>query len=298
MQISQNEIRPLYNSGMNAPNLPVHDQALPLGKESTYPDRYDPTLLYPIGRSLGRDAIGLSADRLPFVGWDLWRGYELSWLNNKGLPRTALLKAWVPATSPNIVESKSFKLYLNSLNNEHFDSIAHLRDRITHDIASAAGDAVKIEVITPDQFDREPIYEPGHDSFCLDDQDITIAHYSPNAALLELASDKEVTESVFSRLLKSNCPVTGQPDWGSVHISYRGPAIDHAALLRYIVSFRQHQGFHEQCVEQMFCDIMARCKPAALSIHARYTRRGGMDINPWRATKGSPEPSLLRSAQQ
>lgn len=283
---------------MNAPKLPVEDEALPLGKDSVYPAHYDPTLLYPISRGLGRDAIGIHAEQLPFVGWDLWRGYELSWLTPKGLPRTALLKVWVPATSPNIIESKSFKLYLNSLNNERFDSVEALQRQITHDIEGAAGASVKLEIVTPDRFDLEPVSEPGQDSICLDAQDIAIADYEPNATLLALASDEIVSESVFSRLLKSNCPVTGQPDWGSVHISYKGLAIDHASLLRYIVSFRQHQGFHEQCVEQMFRDIMSRCKPQQLSIYARYTRRGGMDINPWRATPGSTEPSLLRSAQQ
>ncbi len=284
---------------MNMTTLPVHDTALPLGKEGTYPQRYDATLLYPITRSLGRDAIGLGTNHPPFIGWDLWRGYELSWLNPKGVPRTAILKAWVPATSPNIVESKSFKLYLNSLNNERFETTQALEQRIALDIERAAGASVKIEVVNPAQFETEPISEPSTSvSICLDEQDIEASEYEPNADLLGLASDEVVTESLFSRLLKSNCPVTGQPDWGSIHIDYRGAAIDRAALLRYIVSFRQHQGFHEQCVEQMFCDILARCQPEKLSIYARYTRRGGMDINPWRATAGMPEPNLLRSAQQ
>lgn len=281
----------------NLPNLPIADAALPLGKESAYPDRYNPALLYPIARALGRDAIGLSS-KLAFIGWDLWRGYELSWLTPKGLPRTAILKAWVPATSPHIVESKSFKLYLNSLNNERFTTVADVQARIAEDISRAAGQAVRVQLVLPAQFDGEPVSEPTGEFFCLDDQDIEITQYEPDASLLALASDQVIDESVFSRLLKSNCPVTGQPDWGSVHIQYRGQAIDHAALLRYIVSFRQHQGFHEQCVEQMFCDIMRQCQPEQLSIYARYTRRGGMDINPWRATPGSFEPSLLRSAQQ
>ncbi|UOD51207.1 NADPH-dependent 7-cyano-7-deazaguanine reductase QueF [Orrella daihaiensis] len=283
---------------MKSPELPTHDQALPLGKDSRYPSHYDPSLLYPIARSLGRDAIGLSANSLPFIGWDLWRGYELSWLNLNGLPCTAILKVWVPATSANIVESKSFKLYLNSLNNERFSSIHSLQERIEADIDAAAGAKVKTQIITPDRFNQEPVSEPGQDSKCLDDQDISINEYEPNPNLLRLASDKLISESVFSRLLKSNCPVTGQPDWGSLHITYRGRAIDHATLLRYIVSFRQHQGFHEQCVEQMFCDIMTHCQPQSLSIYARYTRRGGMDINPWRATPDTAEPNLLRSAQQ
>lgn len=293
MKFTHITIRP-----MTAFTLSPHDQALPLGKDSHYPDRYDPELLYPISRSVGRDALGLKALDLPFIGWDLWRGYELSWLNRKGLPRTAILKAWVPVTSPNIIESKSFKLYLNSLNNERFESVADVKTRIAQDIEAAAGASVPIEVITPEHFDREPVSEPQSQSICIDDQDIEITEYEPNSALLALRSDEVKTESLYSRLLKSNCPVTGQPDWASVHIEYQGAAIDHAALLRYIVSFRQHQGFHEQCVEQMFCDIMTRCRPQWLSIYARYTRRGGMDINPWRATPATPEPNLLRSAQQ
>jgi 7-cyano-7-deazaguanine reductase len=284
---------------MNAPALPTHDAALPLGKESTYPDRYDPCLLYPIARSLGRDAIGLTQADLPFIGWDLWRGYELSWLNINGLPRTALLKVWVPATSSHIIESKSFKLYLNSLNHEQFEDVAQLTTQLQADLSQAAGCGVKVRIVMPDAFVEEGIDEPNKTAKCLDDQDIVVSQYDPDAQLLALAPDTSVVhEQLFSRLLKSNCPVTGQPDWGSIHIEYRGQAIDQASLLRYIVSFRQHQGFHEQCVEQMFCDIMRQCRPQSLSIYARYTRRGGIDINPWRATAGTSEPNLLRSAQQ
>ena len=284
---------------MNAPALPTDDAALPLGKESTYPQRYDPSLLYPISRSLGRDAIGLNKDTLPFIGWDLWRGYELSWLTDKGLPVTAILKVWVPATSSHIIESKSFKLYLNSLNHERFEHVSEVSLKLQDDLSRAAGCDVRVSIVMPAQFAEEHIFEPDNEQSCLDDQDIAIDEYEPNAQLLAHAPDGAVVhERLFSRLLKSNCPVTGQPDWGSVHIEYEGRAIDHAALLRYIVSFRQHQGFHEQCVEQMFCDIMRQCQPQTLSIYARYTRRGGIDINPWRATPGMPEPNLLRSAQQ
>lgn len=284
---------------MIAITLPTHDTALPLGKESAYPTEYDPSLLYPIARTLGRDAIGLNALALPFIGWDLWRGYELSWLSPKGVPRTALLKIWMPATSGYIIESKSFKLYLNSLNHAHIESVTELQAMIQRDLSQVAGCEVKVKVIMPAAFIQEPVEEPEAHEYCLDEQDIEINEYEPNASLLALASDTTaVHERLFSRLLKSNCPVTGQPDWGSLHVEYQGAALDHAALLRYIVSFRQHQGFHEQCVEQMFCDIMQQCQPQALSIYARYTRRGGIDINPWRATPGMTEPNLLRSAQQ
>lgn len=283
---------------MSIPSSALSDVCLPLGKETPYPSRYDSALLYPISRSVGRNAIGISEHDLPFVGWDLWRGYEASWLGPKGLPQVALLKVWVPASSPNIVESKSFKLYLNSLNNEVFESDLALIEVIEQDISLAIKSEVRVELVKSSAFAAECIEEPSPVE-CLDSLDVEISDYHPNASLLTaLSGSAPITESVFSRLLKSNCPVTGQPDWGSVHINYTGQRIDHASLLRYIVSFRQHQGFHEQCVEQMFCDIMKRCQPTALSVYARYTRRGGLDINPWRATSGMPAPNLQRSAQQ
>lgn len=281
------------------PQLPTDDAALPLGKESSYPERYDPSLLYPISRALGREGIGLSGSPLPFIGHDLWRCYELSWLKPSGMPCTAILKLSIPADSPSIVESKSLKLYLNSLNHERFASADELKHRLEQDLQQTVGSPIVACLLEPLAFGAETIEEPDSSWICLDAQTLEIEHYEPNAQLLALQPGGAViSESVFSRLLKSNCPVTGQPDWGSIHIHYQGPAIDHAALLRYIVSFRQHQGFHEQCVEQMFCDIMQRCSPKLLSIYARYTRRGGIDINPWRATPGAKPPTLLRSAQQ
>jgi 7-cyano-7-deazaguanine reductase len=279
--------------------LPTAQAALPLGKESRYPERYSPELLYPIARAQGRAGIaGLTPTaKLPFIGWDLWRAYELSWLKPGGLPATAILKVWVPYDSPFIVESKSFKLYLNSLNQTTFESTSMLVDCLQHDLDQVIGATVQITLIMPSAFEQEPIEEMV--TGCLDEQSLVITQYQPSPDLLNQSTRELIkTEHLFSRLLKSNCPVTGQPDWATLHISYHGNAIDHAALLRYIVSYRDHQGFHEQCVEQIFCDIMARCQPEALSIYARYTRRGGMDINPWRATPGSEPPNLLRSAQQ
>ena len=247
---------------------------------------------------MGRSAIGIKGHTLPFVGWDLWRGYEASWLSPKGLPHVALLKVWVPASSPNIVESKSFKLYLNSLNNESFESSLAVADLIKQDVSQAIQDQAQVQLVESSGFVSERIEEPS-ESACLDAMEIEIKDYQPSASLLRTKpSSGPVHESVFSRLLKSNCPVTGQPDWASLHIDYSGQPIDHASLLRYIVSFRQHQGFHEQCVEQIFCDIMQRCQPTALSVYARYTRRGGLDINPWRATPDMAAPNLQRSAQQ
>lgn len=286
-------------AAMSTIDMPTEDPCLPLGKDSTYPEHYDASLLYPISRALGRKAIGLTHDALPFIGWDLWRCYELSWLKPSGMPCVAILQLTVPATSPHIVESKSLKLYLNSLNHERFDDLAALGARIQEDLTPVVGANVHLELIEPSAFLNQQIEEPGHNAICLDQQDIEIDCYEPSAELLmRQAGHNPVNQSVYSRLLKSNCPVTGQPDWGTVHIDYRGAAIDHAALLRYIVSFRNHQGFHEQCVERIFCDIIERCQPEALSVYARYTRRGGIDINPWRATPGATPPKLARSAQQ
>jgi len=284
---------------MSKIELPHDDPALPLGKDRAYPDHYDPGLLYPIARAIGRDAIGVTHASLPFVGWDLWRCYEVSWLMPSGLPRVAMLQLRIPAESRNIVESKSLKLYLNSLNHEHFADTDTVKQRVTQDLSAVVGCAVELELIVPTDFAQQRIEEPVAPAICLDEQDLRIDCYEPNADLLALAPGQtQVTQSVFSRLLKSNCPVTGQPDWGTVHIDYQGPEIDRASLLRYIVSFRQHQGFHEQCVEQMFCDIMKHAQPSVLSIYARYTRRGGIDINPWRATAAAKPPKLQRSAQQ
>ena len=287
---------------MSIRTLNTHDPALPLGKEVVYPDQYDPGLLHPISRGPGRASLSAKMrwssgeTPLPFWGWDLWRGYELSWLDSRGLPKVGILKVWVPCDSPNIIESKSFKLYLNSLNNLRQPNLQALQTLIETDLCARIGTTSRVHIVTPDQFYLEHIEEPR--DVCLDDQQIDIDCYRPDADLLHADPKTTVSESLFSRLLKSNCPVTGQPDWASVHIQYTGMAINHASLLRYIVSYREHEGFHEQCVEQIFCDIMQRCSPQILSVHARYTRRGGMDINPWRATPGVCEPILQRSAQQ
>ena len=282
------------------PNTPHENEAsLPLGKEVSYPRDYNPSLLFSIARAQGRAQLDALAQvtTLPFIGWDLWRGYELSWLKPSGLPATAILKVWVPCDSPFIVESKSFKLYLNSLNHTVFADTAALLACIERDLNHAIGAQARMALVLPADFEQEPIEELL--TGCLDEQPISITDYQPNAELLNNCTAPNVkTEHVFSRLLKSNCPVTGQPDWATLHIGYQGHAIDHAALLKYIVSYRDHQGFHEQCVERIFCDIMNRCQPQTLSVYARYTRRGGMDINPWRATPGTEPPNLLRSAQQ
>lgn len=269
-----------------------------LGKSVSYPTQYDPALLFPIARADARAALGHRDNRLPFTGWDLWNAYEVSWLNGKGLPRVAILRARIPCESPCIIESKSFKLYLNSFNQTRFDTVQDVRMRLTADLSRAAGAPVAVDLIEAHALPEESIRE--FDGIDLDrNEHVEIDTYEPDAALLCVdARGGSARETVYSRLLKSNCPVTGQPDWACVQIAYEGPRIDHANLLRYIVSFRLHNGFHEHCVERIFSDILLRCNPEALSVYARYTRRGGLDISPWRATAGMPSPHHSRSARQ
>jgi 7-cyano-7-deazaguanine reductase len=263
-----------------------------LGREVAYPAHYDASLLFPIPRAPARAELGIGA-ALPFVGHDRWHAYELSWLDARGKPLVATATITVPATSPNLVESKSLKLYLNSLNAARFDSAETLRSRIVDDLSRSAGAPVGFA------FGLPPFEADVDDATCIDGLDIAIESYGPpDAGLLHADGDGSVSEVLRSELLKSNCPVTGQPDWASVWIDYRGPRIDRAALLRYLVSFREHAGFHEQCVERVFVDLLARCRPQALSVEARYTRRGGLDINPWRATAGIAPAAPRRDLRQ
>lgn len=268
----------------------------PLGHAVAYANRYDPGLLFVIPRAANREKIGITAT-LPFCGVDIWNAYELSWLDARGKPAVALAQFRFPATSPNIIESKSFKLYLNSFNNEPLGDAATLRGRLLDDLSGAAGAPVTVALTLPPQFaDCNCIELPGT---TIDDQVIDIDDYGPpNAAHLQRAiATREIKECLTSQLLKSNCPVTGQPDWASVQIRYTGVAIDHAGLLRYLVSFRNHAEFHEHCVERIFVDVMQRCAPSQLSVYARYTRRGGLDINPWRSTAHETPPNLRGSRQ-
>ncbi|OOG48758.1 NADPH-dependent 7-cyano-7-deazaguanine reductase QueF [Rhodanobacter sp. C01] len=262
----------------------------PLGKSTVYADRYDPSLLFPIPRAGKRAEIGV-AEPLPFHGMDIWNAYELSWLNLRGKPIVALAEFHVPAASPNIIESKSFKLYLNGFAQERIADIATLAATLARDLSAAAGAVVDVQL----RDTNAPAYDvTSLDGHLLDGQDIAIDQYGPPQADFLHADDNAnpIEETVVSHLLRSNCPVTGQPDWGSVQIAYRGAPIDHAGLLRYLVSFRDHNEFHEQCVERIYIDLMQRCAPQQLSVYARYTRRGGLDINPFRsstpATPGNP----------
>jgi 7-cyano-7-deazaguanine reductase len=263
----------------------------PLGREVAYPRRFDAGLLYPIPRALGRAAIGIDAGALPFAGSDRWHAYEVSWLDARGKPRMATATFEVQAQSPNLIESKSFKLYLNSCNSARFADEALLRRQVEADLSAAAGAPVSMA------FGLPPMLAPVGES--IDALDIEIHAYGPpDASLLGADADDVVEETLVSALLKSNCPVTGQPDWADLAIAYRGPRIDRAGLLRYLVSFRDHAEFHEQCVERIFSDLTARCRPQWLSVEARYTRRGGLDINPWRASPGVARPPPGRSERQ
>jgi len=273
-----------------------------LGKPAAYRDQYAPELLYPIPRLAKRQELGI-AGQPPFFGADLWTAYELSWLTPRGKPVVAIAHVTVPCETPNIVESKSFKLYLNSFTNSRFDGPGEVLARLRADLSeavwrgSAASGSVGVRLLAPEVFDQEQVHEL--DGLSLDRLDIECSDYSPRPELLTAAFDEQpVDEVLVSNLLKSNCLVTGQPDWGSVQIRYSGPQIDQGGLLRYLVSFRNHNEFHEQCVERIFMDIRRHCRPAKLAVYARYTRRGGLDINPFRTSHPMALPPNIRTARQ
>ena len=282
--------------------LPVTPAQSPLGKTASYIDQYDPALLFPLPRTTKRQELGLGA-QLPFFGADTWTAFELSWLNLRGKPQLALAHITVPCETPNIIESKSFKLYLNSFNNTRFAEAADVLTRLRADLSEAAwrGAAspatLGVRLLGPELFDREPVCEL--DGLSLDRLDVACERYSPAPDLLRTTQgEPPVNETLVSNLLKSNCLVTGQPDWGSVQIRYSGDAIDQEGLLQYLVSFRNHNEFHEQCVERIFMDIWQRCKPTRLTVYARYTRRGGLDINPFRTSQPQTLPPNTRTARQ
>jgi 7-cyano-7-deazaguanine reductase len=284
-------------------NTPEQSQ---LGKASAYVDQYDASLLFPIARAGKRAEIGLTG-ALPFMGADMWTAFELSWLNLKGKPQVALAHVTVPCDTLNIVESKSFKLYLNSFNNTRLADAEAVKTLLRNDLSEAVWrdaarsgpplSTVGVRLLLPEMFDREPVQEL--DGLNLDRLDIECDRYTPAPELLRvLADEAPVNEVLTSRLLKSNCLVTGQPDWGSVQISYSGAPIGQEGLLQYLVSFRNHHEFHEQCVERIFMDIWQRCQPYKLAVYARYTRRGGLDINPFRTSYARALPPNVRTARQ
>jgi 7-cyano-7-deazaguanine reductase len=263
------------------------DSAPPLGRQVSGSDSYDPGQLYPIARDRGRAALGLSGADLPFCGEDVWHAYELSWLEPSGRPRVALGLLVVPATSPYIIESKSLKLYLNSLNGSAFADPASLRATIADDLRRAAGAPVAVELLTTGDRRFHGVAAPGD---CVDELDYRRSEAPPGPGLLECSDGIAVEETLHSHLLRSLCPVTAQPDWATLVVRYRGRPLRRESLLRYVVAFRRHQEFHEQCVERIFLDLKAALNPEQLSVQALYTRRGGMDISPWRSSEPGAAP--------
>ena len=271
-------------------------KSLTLGQKTEYKHNYEPELLQAVPRSLNRDDLNLG-DELPFVGCDVWTLYELSWLNQNGLPQVAVGDVTLPATSPNLVESKSFKLYLNSFNQTKFASWDDVTRTLIKDLSACAGGEVKVEIHPVQTYSQQPIVDMTGE--CIDNQDIVIDNYEFDAEYLQSSTSEElVEETLHSHLLKSNCLITNQPDWGSVEINYVGNKIDREKLLRYLISFRQHNEFHEQCVERIYTDIIKFCKPSSLTVFARYTRRGGLDINPFRSSHVEKPAHNLRLARQ
>jgi 7-cyano-7-deazaguanine reductase len=261
-------------------NHPSHSE---LGKATPYDTTYNPSRLFPIPRASKREEIGIDVTNLPFTGADFWNHYEVSWLNLRGKPRVALAEIILPCESPSIIESKSMKLYFNSLNGSKFESMETLESLIQKDLSDAAGALVHVSL---KPLSDQPLLGR-FTGESIDELEVDCDTYHVNPDFLA-TSPGIVEETLCSDLLKSNCLVTHQPDWGSVQIHYKGPKIEREGLLKYLVSFRDHDEFHEQCIERIFIDILQHCKPEALSVYGRYTRRGGLDINPYRSTKAFP----------
>lgn len=272
---------------------------LSLGQATPYPHQYDPSLLFPIPRSENRLKLDIKPNQaLPFVGVDIWNAFELSWLNKKGKPQIALAEFQIPADSLNMIESKSFKLYLNSFNSARFDDEAEVRERLITDLSAVAGSKISTRLHSTETIAKKGMQEMS--GVLMDRLDIEIdPSLSADPALLEVnGSFGPIEQCLVSHLLKSNCPVTGQPDWASIQIRYQGRPILEEGLLRYLIGFRQLGEFHEHCVETIFTDIKRQCKPEKLSVYARYTRRGGLDINPFRTDHNAPWPENTRHARQ
>lgn len=267
----------------------------PLGKTPTYEEVYNPSLLFAIPREQGRTELNLDNGELPFRGMDIWNAYEMSWLNPQGKPLVGICELQIPCDSPSIIESKSLKLYFGSFNQTQFNTQEEVIRTIESDLSVTTRAPVMVKLMTATQFNAE--IATGFPGTCIDSLDVSISHYDLNPDILHTESAPDVMETLYSHLLRSNCPVTGQPDWATLLVRYRGRPISHEALLRYIVSYRKHSGFHEQCVERIYMDIWNRCKPSQLTVYARYTRRGGIDINPFRSNFEAV-PSNIRLIRQ
>ena len=291
--------QPYFNDKIS--KLPMHYQdkslnALKLGQQTKYAEKYDRTLLQPVPRRLNRDQLNITATQPFTIGADIWTAYEISWLNPKGVPQVAIADVSIDFRSENLIESKSFKLYLNSFNQTTFADFADVQQTLQRDLQDCAQGEVNVRLNSLADYTAQPIVALSGD--CIDAQDIEVRNYAFNAAFLNHCTGEHlVEETLVSHLLKSNCLITQQPDWGSLQIHYVGKQINREQLLRYIISFRQHNEFHEQCVERIFCDLMQYAKPEKLTVYARYTRRGGLDINPYRSNF-EPLPQNLRLARQ
>ncbi|WP_454783075.1 NADPH-dependent 7-cyano-7-deazaguanine reductase QueF [Legionella sp. WA2022007384] len=257
-----------------------------LGKKSAYDDTYNPDRLFPIPRAGKRQEIGVDPMQLPFYGFDCWNHYEVSWLNAKGKPMVAIAELFYDCSSPNLIESKSLKLYFNSFNNTRIQNVDDLEHTIKKDLQERVGAEVWVKV-HPLEAANQFAIQPSFTGESLDHLDIECSVYLVEPSFL-FTGDELLEETLYSNLLKSNCLVTNQPDWGSVQIAYKGKKINREGLLKYLVSFRNHNEFHEQCIERIFVDIMNYCKPEQLTVYGRYTRRGGLDINPYRSTEKTP----------
>lgn len=267
----------------------------PLGKNTPYLTTYAPALLFAIPRRATREKNEVP-NPPPFDGVDIWNAYELSWLTPSGKPVVAIGEITLPAQSPNLIESKSLKIYLHSFNQTPFKSVDEVQKTIQKDLSDSCGGTVTVRIFLPSDFSKLTMGNFAGES--LDELEISTSQYQIDSSLLKVKSDKVVEECLYSHLLKSNCLVTSQPDWGYVSIQYKGPQIDRAALLKYIVSFRNHDGFHEQCIERIFMDILKVCRPEKLSVYGRYTRRGGLDINPFRSNWEQHPPHNMRLHRQ
>ena len=270
--------------------------ALKLGQKTEYKSQYDASLLQPVPRRLNRETLGIVEDQPFNQGADVWTCYELSWLNPNGLPQVAIADVAIGFKSENLIESKSFKLYLNSFNQTKFVSIEEVEETIAKDLNQCASGQVSVKIHKLADYTNQPIMNFAGE--CIDEQEIQIDSYAFSNQYLENVAEGEIVEeTLVSHLLKSNCLITSQPDWGSVQIHYIGKQLNREKLLRYLVSFREHNEFHEQCVERIFTDLMQFAKPEKLTVYARYTRRGGLDINPFRSNFESV-PANLRMARQ
>jgi len=269
---------------------------LTLGKTTTYKSTYDASLLQGVPRSLNRDSLDIDKSELPFYGEDVWYGYEVSWLNPKGKPVVAIAEFRFPCTSDSIVESKSFKLYLNSFNQSKFDSHQSVKEHLEQDLSKIVNATITVSLFDVDNC--PPLIINQGDHTCIDHLDISIEAYELAPEVLKTTQTETVSaKKLVSHLLKSNCLITNQPDWASVYIEYSGQQIDESALLQYLISFREHNEFHEQCVERIYTDIMKYCQPNELTVFARYTRRGGLDINPYRSSTDTKAPDCRNFRQ-